>query len=326
MARIETVVEFKHGIPCKKEVLGLEYSVKIGSNNGIIAFPNIPLNYLDEFNFDKGRASNLELVHPTNSDLKLFSVKDAEWGKFYDNTGNSIVKHCSIWFPCSYEKHEEVAIGLGKLTENYINRLILFIEILTQHALGKKTYNTIEVESMIQYWILGNDKCFKNAENISISVHVHHLPQEVFLSKKLINQAIEYTNKEKKPNYSLVLLRDAISHQNDQDFRRTILDATTAIEIAFTNRIIKEFIKQGIEESDFRNSILKKFHSLSGRVELLESLKIKLPIPKKTYKEFLSNIRNRAIHAGYNPSKEETSKVISLTIDTLNSFCEIVED
>jgi hypothetical protein len=253
-------------------------------------------------------------------------VKDAEWGKFYDNTGNSIVKRCSIWFPCSYEKHGAIANGLGKLTENYINRLILFIEILTQNALGKKTYNTIEVESMIQYWILGNDKCFKNAENISISVLVHHLPKEVFLSNKLFNQAIEYTNKEKKPNYSLVLLRDAISHQNDQDFRRAILDATTAIEIAFTNRIIKEFIKQGIEESDFSKSILRKFHSLSGRVELLESLKIKLPIPKKTFKEFLSNIRNRAIHAGYNPSKEETSKVISLTIDTLKAFSEIVED
>lgn len=325
MLRIESVIEFKYGIPCKKEVLSKEFLITIGTNNGILAFPNIPDNYLDEFDLDKNRGSNLDLVHPTNSDLKLPCVKEATWGKFSDNLGNSRVKQCDIWIPCSYENYKDVANGIGKLTEEYISKFILFLELLSQRVLCKNIYNDLEVKFSHQFWIWEKDRYLKDAENATIHIIAHSLSKDNFFSHKLISEAIELTNEMKEPNYSRVLLRDAIAHRNNHDFRRAILDATTAIEIAFTNRIIKEFNNRGIGNDNFSDSILRKFHSLNGRIELLLSLDIKLPISQKVYKDFLSNIRNRAIHAGYKSNREEASKVIDAASETVLKFCDIIE-
>jgi hypothetical protein len=325
MIRIESVIDFKYGIPCKKEVLGKEFSITIGTNKGVLAFPNIPDNFLDEFDIDKNRLSNLDLIQPKNSDIQLPCVKEATWGKFSDNLGNSCVKQCGIWIPCSYENYKDVANGIGNLTEEYIRKFTLFLELLSKEALDEKIYNNIEVESSYQFWIWGQDRYLKSAENTTINVNVHCLSDDCFFSHNLVSEAIELTNEMKEPNYSRVLLRDAMVHRNNHDFRRAILDAATAIEIAFTNKIINEFNNRGIGNDDFSDSILRKFHSLNGRIELLSSLGIKLPISQKVYKDFLSNIRNRAIHAGYESNRAEASKVIDAASETVLRFCDITE-
>lgn len=324
MIRIESVIDFKYGIPCKMEVLGKEFSITIGSNNGVLAFPNIPDNFLDEFDIDKNRLSNLDLIQPKNSDIQLPCVKDATWGRFSNNFGNSLVKQCSIWFPCSYENYKDVANGIGKLTEEYIGKFTLFLELLSKEALDEKIYNSVEVKSNHQFWIWGQDRYLKSAENAMFNVVVHGLSEDCFFSHNLVSEAIELTNEMKEPNYSRVLLRDAMVHRNNHDFRRAILDAATAIEIAFTNKIINEFNNRGIGNDDFTNSILRKFHSLNGRIELLSSLGIKLSISQNVYNE-LSNIRNRAIHAGYGSNREEASKVIDAASETVIKFCDITE-
>ncbi len=46
--RIETTIKFPNGIPCKKAVLGSEFEIIIVDLKGILAFPRLPENYIDE--------------------------------------------------------------------------------------------------------------------------------------------------------------------------------------------------------------------------------------------------------------------------------------
>ena len=321
--RIETTIEFPNGIPCKKDVLGSEFDVIIGNLKGIIAFPRLPENYIEELKSEKDRPTENGLLSPFNSDMEL-SFHEVKWGVFCDSLGNSSVDNLRIWFPCNHEDCKGIANGLSDKTIGYFKNLILFMEILSGQAFQKKTGQIfhLEVKETIQYWHWdeNNRMIDPNEDNFILEIQVQANDKENFISKELVTKAIDYTNKNLTHNLAYILLRDSIYHKDNKENRKAILDASTAIEIAFTRKIKSEFQVRNLS-GKLEESLLKKYHSIGGRIELMQSMEIELPCKIEEYRTFLAKIRNKAIHAGHNPSPDEAKKVIEIAKLTVKALC-----
>lgn len=325
--RIETTIEFPNGIPCKKDVLGCEFDVIIGDIKGVIAFPRLPKNYIEELKSEKDRITENGLLSPFNSDMEL-SHHEVKWGVFCDTLGNSSVDNLRIWFPCNYIDCKEIAKGLSDKTIEYIKNFTLFMEILSGLAFQKKTGQVfhLEVKETIQYWYWdeNNRMIDPNEDNFALEIKVKVNDKENFISKELVAKAIDYTNKNLTHNLAHILLRDSIYYKHNDENRKAILDASTAIEIAITRKIKSEFQERNIN-GKLQESLLKKYHSIGGRIELIQSLEIDLPCKIDDYKSFLAKIRNKAIHAGHIPSTEEARKVIEIAKMTVKALCKEYE-
>jgi len=77
-----------NGLPCKKEVLGCEFNIKVDELNGILAFPILPNDYREILR-NQG-FSETKLLRPQNADIKL-CYDDILWGHFSNSQGNSNV-------------------------------------------------------------------------------------------------------------------------------------------------------------------------------------------------------------------------------------------
>jgi hypothetical protein len=210
-------------------------------------------------------------------------------------------------------------------TNEYISKVILFIEILSNKALDSFSCGGTEKEDITQYWMWDENGIMDNAEDSSFCFKITStiLDFNDYLSKEIISRAIEYSNKDLKPAAAYLFIRDAIFHYNNKEYRRSILDASTAIEIALTERLLEEFSNRNIKDKKFINSLLKKYHSLGGRIDLIIALDIGLPRSPSEYTNFLSRIRNRAIHGGYKSDRIEAKKVIDIARATVEKYCKI---
>jgi len=321
--RIETTIEFPHGIPCKKEILGLEYPIEIASFQGTISFPNLPIDW--EERMKPNAISDYNLTMPTNADMQLSYDQNVDWGYFSSSDGDSCIKKCRIWFLCDSDKARDIGNILSDSTAKYFDRLVLFLECLTNNTFDENTCHGITFDERIHFLFLNENGNVQKADQNCFRLFLKTTPKETYISKELMIEAITYTNKGFELNLCYKLLRDAIFHKNKNDYRRSILDASTATELALT-KIIESTLKSTyLDKKNFTESLLKKYHSLSGRIELSIALNIKLPHHKNDYSTSLSTIRNRAIHAGYMPTLSETNTVIEIARHTVNEFCNIHE-
>lgn len=317
--RIETIIEFPFKIPCKVEVLGAEFQIKIGSHWGILAFPKIPEDYLERFENDE--IINTNLIFPTKANKQLPNNEDNYWGCFYDNAGNSWVQKCSVWFPCNENDFRELGNDISKITKQYIDKFILFLEILSENTFEQNLDNISVNENLTQYWFLKEGNIY-NAEKPKFTLNITIINNQIFISKDIIEKSLNFSNQGFEPKLQYKLFRDAIFHKNNNDYRRAIIDIATVIEIVFTGEIIKEFAKIKIKEQNLIKSVLKKYHSLSGRIELLSTMNINMPRHKNDYIKCINEIRNKSVHSGYNPNKNEIKNALDITKVTLKHFCE----
>lgn len=325
-ARIQSTVIMPNGLPCKKEVLGCEFNIKVDELNGILAFPRLPNDYREILR--KEGFSETKLLRPQNANIEL-CYNDIQWGNFSNSQGNSNVDCLAIWFPCNFNECEQIANKLSDKINPYIDKFILFLEIISGNAFSRKTGNSIHIETKelnhIQFLYL-NEKNIRDfsPKEIDIKLDVIFNSNENFINHDTVLNAIKLTNNGYNHNLAHILLRDSIYYRVNNENRKAILDASTAIEIALTRRIKSEFQVKNISEK-LQESLLKKYHSISGRIELFQSLEIDLPCKIEEYKTFLAKIRNKAIHAGHTPSTEEARRVIEVAKMTVNEFCEVYE-
>jgi len=324
--RIQSTVNMPYGLPCKKEVLGCEFNIKINELNGVLAFPRLPNDYREILR--KEKLGETKLLRPQNADIKL-CYDDILWGHFGNSQGNSNVDRLAIWFPCNYNECEQIANKLSDQINPYIDKFILFLEILSGNAFSQKTGNSIHIETKefnhIQFLHMNENNIREfSPKGMNLKLDVIFNGEENFINYETVLNAINLTDNGYNHNLAHILLRDSINHKVNSENRKAILDASTSIEIALTRKIKSEFQAKNIS-GKLQESLLKKYHSIGGRIELIQSLEIDLPCKIEEYKTFLAKIRNKAIHAGHNPNQEDAKKVIEIAKKTVKAFCKEYE-
>lgn len=321
MHKIESTISFPNGLPINKELIDKEFQMIINSEIGTLAFPKIPSNY-------KTRIENFGIVpfdnnleKPKNANIELSN--NIEWGVFIDNNGNSCIKSCQIWFPCNKRNIAKIISELQNHLKYYLSDLMSFLEIFSGISIDETTCGYTKANYYRIFWL--NDEKNKIIKSLDNNIEVSLSFPKKFISYQEFEKSIDYVNKKFKPNIAYKLLTNSIHNRNIGEFRRSVIDACTAIEISLTKRIELEFDRKGINDVSLIKKLLSRFHSLSGRLELISTLNIELPRHKKEYLELLSKARNDSVHQGYVPTSSEVDRIIEIASDTLKKYIEYYE-
>lgn len=107
-----------------------------------------------------------------------------------------------------------------------------------------------------------------------------------------------------------LFIRDARALINSGDYRRAVIDAGTAAELAMT-----EILDQHLAttEAKLRDALVERSRTLEGRAKLMKELGA-ASVPTM-FKEHLQNPRNSAAHGGHRSSLEGAKKAVAIASD-----------
>jgi HEPN domain-containing protein len=111
----------------------------------------------------------------------------------------------------------------------------------------------------------------------------------------------------RKPPAEWLFIGDARSLMKTGDYRRAVIDAGTAAELAMTE-ILDQYL--ATTESDTRNALLSRSRTLEGRATLIKELNAG-EIPTD-FTPGLKNPRNRAAHGGEQPTRSVAQKAVEI--------------
>jgi hypothetical protein len=123
--------------------------------------------------------------------------------------------------------------------------------------------------------------------------------------------AMAVTNASAKKDLPLEyrFLCDAFTALRAFDFRRSLLDSATAVELVAANLLETE-LKKFATHQGLQDFIVRRFDSLDGTVQVLRALSVTLTTDN--YAENLSRPRAKAIHAGEQPTHAVARRAFDL--------------
>jgi hypothetical protein len=104
------------------------------------------------------------------------------------------------------------------------------------------------------------------------------------------------------------------------DSRRAVIEAGTASEVALASAITKRLAATGVSE-DFVQKAIVNANGIAGLVSLYGSLGGELAVSRNKVGDQLASTRNRAAHAGYVPTREETDRAYEIARSIVLEVC-----
>lgn len=132
------------------------------------------------------------------------------------------------------------------------------------------------------------------------------------LGDATLRRCLDLASRETPPPDEWLFIRDARSLVNANQHRRAVIDACTATELSLTALIDTKLIADGVSEKD-RKKKFKDHHGIFNLKELHKKVNAAGTVPKDLVKE-VGTTRNKAAHAGYKPTPEETNTAIETAV------------
>jgi HEPN domain-containing protein len=291
--KIVGYIKIEEGLHLTSECLDKSFSIAINGIKGTLLTPSLPLDY-------SIKESNLgaKLMQP-KSQIQ-FREDGINWGRPISwPDGDSDVHGFMIEFDYSeLAEVEEIGIKIKAGIENWIKRfrVNLFAFEYNIDSPGIKVENNL------------NDICeffYKPNEKEGPLQAFENDPQKVniFIYGPINLNDFEQTLKVTSDNKSLILeyqlLKEANLALKTENYRKSILDSASALELSLTNAIKRE-IKINEELLD---EILKMNNSISKKKTLMKFTQYKLS--EYNFQRDIEDIRNKAIHIGKTPTEIE---------------------
>lgn len=305
--KITGFFELSEAIPVMADCLDQAFEININGFEGKILMPKLSNNFFEksegyrdfllqqecEINFGEGEDWGQPFSWPSGeSYLSKFKIEiESPRSSILDDIKDDLLKETNRWIK-RFEENLFVFgyhVGLPRIKEagTYSKRFELYFKP--------------DKESKPQRIISNN--------NHSVTVNI---PNSIELND--FSKAIETAslNKNLCPEYKL--LKDSQMALKTNEYRKSILDSATALELCLTNVLKRELI---VENQDLLNKILKMNNSISKKRELLNILNINLPLPSPEYQDKVEGLRNKSIHAGIEISEEEAKIAYEIVAKTL---------
>jgi hypothetical protein len=304
--KIEGVIEFPNGIPIQFESLNQEFPIIISDVNGILSTPT------SETDFNIGIHN---LLKPQNSTIKN---KNFMWGSIMAwPSGLSHMDACSIFFDVENEPDkigQKICNSLGAWRKLLIENFSLLAERDLREPIISLTVNVGGAGQFSLFVNNGIDrKSFQPDDVISLAIYSK---KTSYLGIDDIKNILCRTSKGESPKLSYYFLLDANRAISESNYRKSILDSATALEVCFSDVISEELNVTG----KLKDYIFKKGDSLYKKRELLKALAIALPKTERDYQLDLESIRNKVIHSGYFPSRLEVIKGYNISKATIDDL------
>lgn len=310
MNKIFGIIEFTESLYCASDSLGKTASVLLGGVEGTLTLPSLP---------EWGKNEEDPLHKPLLGPLPARSWKRGETPIFWGSptsypTGTASVELALLEFPLKTENPDTNAQEIYAAFGAWLKLFEEYVKLITKQGTSKKVFGG---DGPGHLELLSNNatnlKHISRTSPTSISIEINSDDESLHLEKFI--EAAQLSSNGLQPRLQYQMLLEAYSARRNEDYRKAIIEAATALEVCLTIRIIDEFSTQGIS---FGEKLLKKFRMLGGRFELIRLLEIDLP--EKDYMNLVINPRNEVIHRASFPDKEIANKVITEVEELLYMF------
>lgn len=206
---------------------------------------------------------------------------------------------------------EEIAGGLKK----WWNSLVDWIEVCSDQDMNPLTRPAgSETGASLQMWWMDEDT-YRQQAIVMPSAWTAELPRRTDpeLTATLLQRCLDAAANGSEPPLEWQLLRDARNLRRHGDYRRAVIDAGTAAELAMTRTIDGELVGTRPEVAD---ALMAKYQTLNGRSQLLKKMGGSVP---PSFQQTLSEPRNRAAHQGNPPSYTETVAAITIATEVVQA-------
>ena len=289
-------------IMCKKEVLGKTFDCEFQGIQFQISFPQYP-NVGDP---NKKTSIDSPLLPPHNGIIFQKSEEPLSWGfPISYPAGESLVGLLVMSIECEKSLVTEYADKLYKSIETWDHSFIDYIKLETkQYTARNKNIrrNTCSLKLL-------DDRYIHNSKEMMIYIRIPD--SNSFASEKTIQNAISFAGSDKELLLEYQMMLSAYEARQQNQNRRAILDACSAMELVLVNQIEQYCTSIGLHS----NVLLEKYRYLGDRIDLLE--KIGIGFPKQKYKDLVITPRNMLMH---NKSVYPTDETTDTLIDCVEAF------
>ncbi len=302
-------IKFEEGIKCKAEALSETFEIELAGENGRIFFPSLPDIDLNTEDLPFG---GFKLAQPKQW-LQPINLRDVhEWGRVRScPDGNSVVNIAIVEFGNVDTDRE----NLGREFQDSFNKFIRDFKRCIH--LVCPAYNAIEVEGGDIYGLelkvgtlTSKDRLNKTTYGGTITIDVSG---NNYMSRFQISELFLLASNSQRIKLEYNLLVDACIAFADSDYRKTIIEIASAIEVSLNNKIKKYFDENHIL---FGDKLFKKYRMLGGLIDLCDVLSIEIPKDKIVK---IKDERNKILHKGEFPLEK-------IAKEKLNDAREVVKE
>jgi len=318
---IETDVHLKREIICSPQLSGYELNIVVAGYQGKLIMPQIRDEWKHKFKESSGFSSIWQLRYPSCELLKF--NEDSEWGRVCNSDGVISVERCVVSFTFKKYQHYKVAAkSIASAINNYMDELLLFIEVITGSICKSNGNKKISTHTS-SFETIYNGK-IRYLNTASTTVEMYFVMDTVGMQSTEMQNAADLVNQELKPHIAHCYLRDARKAVQERDNRKSIIDVGTALEIALTEICKKKLLTDN--SNKFTDIALKKFRTLGGRLMLADSLGFDLFEQRNIIQQKVIALRNDAVHNGQVHTREEVNEAIEIATKIIKHYCKYYED
>lgn len=302
-------ISFDKGLYLNTNCLNQIVGIKIGKFEGKITTPKLPVGYQD----DKESIGGKSLLE--GGDISYF-IDSFDWGRttnwYSENVYVNSFKVEVILnnFEITDTIKDELLFETVKWKERFINNLFGFGYIYSRY----QKFDKFD-DGFYYYRREKEDEKFKRF--IEPKIILKGSSGRNNLSIEALKKLLDLTSNNKILKKEYKLLKEAQRAIYAEDYRQAVLDSATSLEICLANMLKNNL---NIIDNNLRDTILRKYGSISEKRKLLKTLNIQLPLSNNDYQEGIEALRNRAIHAGHLPNSSEAKKAYKVASDTIQTL------
>ena len=300
------VFGFEESIALKAECLNRRIQIKIDNFKGRLLTPSLPKDFSE-----KSVEYRKSLIQPKS----IISFNEhLEWGRPYSwPSGDTELINFMLEVETDEktfdDKQKELLIdSTEKWIKRFKNNFYSFDYLLEYKGLKVKSSSHLDFD---YYSKAKGQKCEKIKPNRKNIIEVKLLDNAIGF--KTFKNVLKSTSQNKSLCDEYQLIKNSQIALENNEFRKSIFESASALELCFTN-VLKRKLK--VNNEKLKTHILKMNNSIDKKISLLKTLDIELPSNK--YQKDVSEIRNRAIHAGVDVSEQEAEKAFKIVKQSLD--------
>jgi hypothetical protein len=311
------------GLLIESECLGQTFTSRASGRNLAVSMPQMPFDWQGD-----GFLEPPNWAYKTFADDEQrvkFSDETFDWGAtsgFKNNADGTQSPEFARVRRWGFETNMDVFTGKFEFfdaraaavreVEVWWDLVSSWISIFTKQDFVEigKTGSGIRVGPIVTW--CGNDERQRVNGSRDTSIPIVNSVGVDRLGETTLRRCLQLAANGTQPPDEWLFIRDARSLVNAKQYRRAVIDACTATELSLTALIDVKLIADGVSEKD-RKKKFKDHHGISKLTQLHKKVGAAGSLPKDLVRE-VGTTRNRAAHAGYKPTLQETTTSIEAAV------------
>ncbi|NOX64617.1 MAG: hypothetical protein GXO85_02180 [Chlorobi bacterium] len=297
-------------LPLKSGCLNQSFIFSINGFKGRIYTPGLCIGFKDdEMNFNK------TLEEPS---CEYMFRDPIHWGYIVSwPNGNSRISCLKLEIDIPSKINiDDIKENLLSKTNSWIARFE--VNVFAKHLLFGRFNIQVENEDPTNYAYYHLNQASQTYQKLtsdtirSVSINIH----DNFLNPSELKLIVDNTSRNLESKLEYQLLCESQSALYNGDYRKSILNGATALEVCLT-RVLK--LNLQINDKKLLLKFLNMNNSISKKREILsEFTPLKMPLEK--YQVDVEKIRNSVIHAGFEPNKIQAEKAYNIVARAINQL------